>query len=80
MNAPVTTPPDTEQEGVPLMRPGAAIVIVQLVSPELNPEPETWIVSFPLPLLGESDIDGAVTVNVSDTDPWTTTAFVNVTV
>jgi hypothetical protein len=68
-NEPVTMPPVTEHEGVPYMKPVG--VIEQLASPELNPEPETVIVSPPVPLVGESEIEGAVTVNVSDTGPET---------
>jgi hypothetical protein len=42
--------------------------IVQLVSPELNPEPETCIASPPLPLLlGLNVMLGWVTVNVKTT-------------
>jgi hypothetical protein len=76
---PVTTPPEMEHEGVPELKPGAESV--QLVSPELNPDPETVTVWPPLPLLGESVIAGAVTVKVADTDgPGTTTVAVKYTV
>jgi len=76
---PVTAPLEMEHEGVPELKPGAESV--QLVSPELNPDPETVTVWPPLPLLGESIIEGVVTVKVADTDgPGTTTAFVKYTV
>jgi hypothetical protein len=75
---PATTPAETEHDGVPTLKPGAASV--QLVSPALNPEPETVTVWPPLPELGESAIDGAVTVNVAETVLWTTLACVSATV
>jgi hypothetical protein len=79
MNEPVTTPSDMEHVGVPsITLAGAAIV--QPTSAELNPEPETCIVSPPLPLLGESDIVGVITVKVADTAPCTTLESVSVTV
>jgi hypothetical protein len=62
-NEPVTTPPDMEHDGVPAMTlPGAAIV--QLVSPVLNPVPETEIVFPPLPLLGVREMVAVITVKV----------------
>lgn len=77
-NEPVAAPPEMEHEGVPWKV--AAGVIAQLPSPVLNPEPVTLIVSPPLPLFDESVMAGAVTVKVFETRPWTTTAFVSVTV
>ena len=78
-NEPENAPgPVTEQEGAPSIH-GMA-VIVQLESPELNAEPVTVIVCPPVPLLAESDTIGDVTVKVSDTEPWTTAAFVSVNV
>jgi hypothetical protein len=62
-NEPVTTPPDTEHDGVPTMTLAGA-VIVQLVSPGLNPVPETEIVFPPLPLLGVREMIGVITVKV----------------
>jgi hypothetical protein len=50
-NEPVTAPPETEHVEV---RINEADAIVQAESPELNPEPETVIVSPPLPLVGET--------------------------
>jgi hypothetical protein len=74
---PVNVPgPVTEQEGAPSIH--GMVVIVQLESPELNAEPVTVIVCPPVPLLAESDTIGDVTVKVSDTEPWTTAAFVSV--
>lgn len=70
MNEPVTTPPDTEHEGVPSMT-FAGAAIVQPVSPVLKPEPETAIVSPPLPLFGVSNMVGVVFVKVVVTGPRT---------
>lgn len=66
-NEPVTDPPATEHEGVPSIMDMS--LIVQLVSDELKPEPVKCIVSPPLPVLGESNIEGPVTVKVSDKTP-----------
>ena len=79
-NEPVTDPPATEHEGLPSIVL-AGPLIVQLVSLELKPEPVMCIVSPPLPVLGESDIEGPVTEKVSDTQPAiaTTCESVNLT-
>ena len=77
---PVNVPgPVTEQEGVPSIHDDI-VVIVQLESPELNAEPVTMIVCPPVPLLAERVTKGAVTVKVSNTEPWTRVAFVSVIV
>jgi hypothetical protein len=62
-NEPVTTPPDMEHDGVPVMTLAGA-AIVQLVSPVLNPVPETEIVFPPLPLLGVKEMAAVITVKV----------------
>jgi hypothetical protein len=61
MNEPVTTPPETEQVELRIVWLVAGSVIVQDASPELNPEPETFIVLPPLPLVGETDTLNALT-------------------
>jgi hypothetical protein len=65
-NEPIAAPPEREHEGVPSIVLATDEAIVQLpVSPVLNPEPETCIVSPPLPLLlGANAMVGTVTVNV----------------
>ena len=78
-NEPENAPgPVTEQEGVPSIHDLG--VIAQLESPELNAEPVTVIVCPPVPLLAERVTRGAVTVKVSNTEPWTTAVFVSVNV
>jgi hypothetical protein len=69
MNEPVTIPPVIEHGGVPDIMLANVVLIVQPASPKLNPEPETSIVSPPLPLLAESTMVGCVTVNITETEP-----------
>jgi hypothetical protein len=64
-----SAPLDTEHVGMPSIVLASGGVIVQLVSDKLKPEPVMCIVSPPLPVLGESNIEGPVTVKVSDKTP-----------
>ena len=79
MNEPVTDPPATEHEGLPSIVLSGPLT-VQLVSEELKPEPVMRIVSPPLPVLGESNIEGPVTVKVSHRTPETETSCGSVSV
>jgi len=76
MEAVIEPDPDTEHEEELMKTAG---VIVQPVSPELNPLPEIEIVSPPLPLFDESVMVGLVTVNPAVTVVCTTNAFYIVT-
>jgi hypothetical protein len=56
MKEPVATPPDMEHEGVPSKVLGADEVKAHPAAVVLKPEPENWMVSPPVPVVGESDI------------------------
>jgi hypothetical protein len=81
-NEPVTMPPETEHVELRMVSNPADVVIVQAASPELNPEPETVIVSPPLPLMGVAVILTALTPteNGADADSVAWTASVTVTI
>jgi hypothetical protein len=72
MNDPLATPPEMVQVELAIVSTPAVVVRVQTVSPVLNPVPESWIVSPPLPVVGVNVRAGVVTVKVEETVVCTT--------